>query len=250
MGEKKSVISRQPAHCFRRRAFFIMIALICILLSSENGCTGPRFLDQQSPQSEEDYIAQVSSAPIVIVGVIEADSLVRAPIPSHWNENVPLQLRKLSIRVENVLRGGAIPGQVTAYYFTFAGSFDGPRPMGVWLIPGHSTPAMRRIFWLKYDHSQLRTACDGWDRCTIAVLSGAHLNYKPDSRPLGYALGDILLTRGASVSDNRFALQIQSGLPSEIPGAYIQEKLQELTKTETPPVKAAALRRLTGYPTR
>ena len=59
------------------------------------------------------------SAPIVIVGVILSDTLVRGQIPSHWTK-VPLQLRKFTVRVENILRGAAIPDTATVYYFAWA----------------------------------------------------------------------------------------------------------------------------------
>lgn len=55
----------------------------------------------------------------------------------------------------------------------------------------------RRVFWLKNDSGVLRTACDGWDYCTMRVASGAHPRYKPDiGKPLGYALADIMFHEG------------------------------------------------------
>jgi hypothetical protein len=49
------------------------------------------------------------SASIIVVGVIEADTLVRRPIPMHSDPTYPLQLRRLTVRVENVLKGGSLP---------------------------------------------------------------------------------------------------------------------------------------------
>src|SRR5439155_7051989 len=106
------------------------------------------------------------SAPIVVVGVLTSDILMRRPIPKHSDPKYPLQLRKLTLRVENVLKGAAIPETLPVYYFTWAGGFDGPRPLGLWKIGG------RRILWLRRDAGVFRTACDGWDGCTEGVASG------------------------------------------------------------------------------
>ena len=159
-----------------------------------------------------------------------------------------IQLRKLKLRVESVLRGDLIPNNVAVYYFTWAGAFDGPRPLGIWSMPAHTTPIYRRVLWLRKDSGVLRTACDGWDQCTIPANSGAHSNYTPDTqRPLGYALADILFTRGNGVTDAEFAGQIEWGAPSTVPEAYLFEKLQRLAATEVPVVRAAACKQLSYY---
>jgi len=204
--------------------------------------------DQKLTQSDSEYLEQIFSAPIVVVGSILSDMLVRAPVPSVWTRS-PLQLRKLKIRVENVLRGDAIPETAAVYYFTWAGGFDGPRPLGFWVNERHPTKAvLRRVFWLKRDSGVLRTACDGWDYCTMPVASGAHPGYTADlHRPLGYALADIWFTRGEGVTDTDFAAQIDWGAPSTVPESYLFEKLQHLAATDSPTVKAAACKQLSYY---
>ena len=70
-------------------------------------------------------------APIAVVGVLSADTLVNRPVPMHSDPKFPLQLRRLTVQVENVLKGGPLPSLITVYYFTWAGGFDGPRRFGV-----------------------------------------------------------------------------------------------------------------------
>jgi hypothetical protein len=82
------------------------------------------------------------SAPIIVVGVLVSDTLVRKPVPMRSDPKYPLQLRKLVVHVENVLRGGPISEKITVYYFGFAGGIDGPRPLGFWNV------GCRRILWL------------------------------------------------------------------------------------------------------
>src|SRR5579863_3127425 len=180
----------------------------------------------------------VESAPIVVVGVLLSDILVRRPIPMRSDPKVPLQLRRLAVRVEHVLKGSNIPGAITVYYFTWAGGFDGPRPLGFWTVGG------RRILWLRRDSGVLRTACDGWDGCTEGVWSGAHPLFRPDSqKPLEFALVDLHLTRGEGITNEiGFATEVFREEPDQIPGlqAYAVQKQRHLALTEHDDVKSSA----------
>ena len=61
---------------------------------------------QKRTSSDSEYLAPIFSAPIVVVAVIQSDTLVHGPTASDQHS----QLRKLQVRVENVLRGEDIPG--------------------------------------------------------------------------------------------------------------------------------------------
>jgi hypothetical protein len=219
---------------------------VCLSIVIDAGCSSsPRLVFQKGTSSDSEYLSKVFNAPIVIVGVIDSDTLVRGPIP--WDGTI-IKLCKLKVRVENVLRGGAIPETVTVYYFTWAGGIDGPKPLGFRRVPAYPNLIYRRVLWLRKDSGVLRTACDGWDECTMPVDSGAHPNYKPDPRkPLGYALADIFFTRGVGATDAEFAGQVDWGAPSTVPEPYLFEKLQRLAATEVPVVRAAACKQLSYY---
>jgi hypothetical protein len=138
-----------------------------------------------------------------------------------------VQLRKLSVRVENVLRGTVNTGTAVIYYFALAGPIDGTIPLGQWQAGD------RKILWLRLDSGVLRTACDGHDSCTMPVTSGAHPHYQPDpTKPLGYALADICFARGEGTTDGQFARGVEWGAPSTVPESYLFEKLQQLAATE------------------
>jgi hypothetical protein len=183
------------------------------------------------------------AAPIVVAAVVAADTVVRSPLPMHSNPGKLLQLRRLTLRVENVLKGAPIPDMLTVYYFTWAGGFDGPRPLGFWNI------GSRRIWWLERESGVLRTACDGWDGCTMGVQSGAHLNYRRDpTRPINFALADLLLTRGEGpVDEYGFAGEIQRGVPDQGLQGYVVEKLRHLATTEQGTVKSESCKLLWIY---
>ncbi len=180
----------------------------------------------------------VNSAPIVMVGVLASDTLVSRPVPMHSDPKCPLQLRRLTVHVENVLRGAPIPTVIVVYYFTWAGGFDGPGPLGFWTVGG------RRILWLRRDSGVLRTACDGWDGCTQGVWTGAHPRYKSDpQKPLEFALADLHLTRGEGITNEvAFATEVFREEPDQIPGlqAYSVQKQRRLALTEHGDVKSSA----------
>ena len=215
--------------CTRKRLFAV------ILLVGVGCGTSPRLVDYNV---RADYMTEIFPAPLVVVAVIISDTLVRAPVPSHWNANLLLQLRKLRVRVENVLRGKSDSETMTIYYFGWYEYTGGNRPLGDW------RPGDRRVFWLREDSGVLRMACDGPD-CTMPVYSGAHPYYKPDlQKPLGCALADIWFTRGEKTTDSDFVRQVDWGWPSTVPESCLIERLQQLAATEVSTVRAAACRHL------
>ena len=210
-------------------ASFALLAAACALIWLATGFLPPHLIDQCDSKSNPR-----DSASIVIVGVLVSDTLLLRPVPMHSDPKYPLQLRRLRVRVENILKGDVSRGTVAVYYFTFAGAFDGPQPLGMWSVES------RRILWLRRDAGVLRTACDGWDGCTWEVYSGAHPHFTiAHQKPIDYALADILLTRGeGKVDDSRFARAVQLGAPS--PEDYLIEKYQHLAVTEGLAIKTAA----------
>lgn len=192
-----------------------------------------------------DYNRQeVVAAPVVVVGVLETDVTVRPWIPMHSDPKHHVQLRRLSVRVENVLRGSNIPSVIQVLYFTWADGFDGPRPLGFWRVP------CRRILWLRTDSGALRTACDGWDGCTEGVWSGAHPGYALDpTKPIEFALVDFHLTRGEGpVNKIAFAAEALQEFVG-IPGIeeYTIGKLRHLALTEQDEIKSSACKSLWIY---
>jgi len=132
-----------------------LVLAVCFLSAIDAGCTSsPRLVFQEGTSSDSEYIAKIFSAPIVVVGAIESDTLVRGPA----GVDRDIQLRKLSVRIENVLRGDVIPEKTTVYYYTWAGAFNGPRPLGFWGVKGPINPVYRRVLWLRRDSGVLRTA--------------------------------------------------------------------------------------------
>ena len=96
------------------------------------------------------------AAPLVIVGVIESDEAT-------GRLTANMQLRRLGIRVENVLRGVLDQPAITAYsyYFNFDRGYSGYKALGLW--DKHS---LRRVFWLQQDAGVPAATNSGFHRQT------------------------------------------------------------------------------------
>jgi hypothetical protein len=216
------------------------ILLICAFLT---GCDAPMI--DHIPRTDDE---ESSPSPIVVVGLILSDTVVRYPVPSHLDPRLSLEFRRMKLRVENVLRGDPMPGVVTVQYFAFDNPSGSPA-MGLWTLARPWPRGYRRVFWLRRDDGVLRTSCDGRDSCTVIVASGAHPHYVRDSsQTLGRAIADLELTRGDGVVDADFAKQIEEGTGTDgVPKEYLFERLRSLAATEVPVVRAAACRVLASY---
>lgn len=215
-----------------------LLAVPFALIVLDAGCSSVPQLTEYDERSN----AQARFAPLVVVGVADSDVPIGRPAASRRDPSYPMQLHRVRVRIENVLRGSIGEQTILVYYFGFAGAIDGPRPLGF------GRPS-RRILWLRREGSVFRMACDGWDGCTTLVMSGAHRRYRADPRKsLDQALVDILLTRGEGEIDNvRFASQIEWGTPDQGFQGYVIEKLGHLALTESSDVKASACKQLWIY---
>lgn len=173
-------------------------------------------------------------AEFVIVGVALDDGRVSSPIVRRSDPRMSLQLRRVTVAVENVLQGGALGERIEVFYFTWAGGFDGPRPLGF-------GPGRRRVWWLRRDAGVLRTICDGWDTCTQVVESGAHRGYRPAAgRPVSEVVADVLLTRGEGEIDEEAWAREMMYAPDQGIESYVAGKMRHLALTEKSGVRQSA----------
>jgi hypothetical protein len=212
----------------RRSLSVLFLLIFAIGLQQAIRSVPPRLVDQCDRDGDSRQ-----SAPIIIVGVIQSDTLI-VPVPMHSDRTRRLQLRRMRVAVENVLRGAIKQERVDIYYFTWGGAFNGPQPLGMW------SSGSRRLFWLRRDGDLLRTACDGWDGCTWGVYSGRHPHLKETpGDPIERTVAGIVLTRGEGrINEARFSGAILRGAP--VPDSYLIEDYRHLAAAELAGVKAAA----------
>jgi hypothetical protein len=90
--------------------------LLCAVIILSAACERvPPLVEYES--SGAGLTQQIASVPIVIVGRILAHSEVGHPHPSRWDAKYPMQLYKVTVQVENILRGDVKPGIVPIFYF-------------------------------------------------------------------------------------------------------------------------------------
>jgi hypothetical protein len=177
---------------------------------------------------------------LVVVGLVEGDEPIGRPVPSPPPSQ--LQLHRVKVHVENVLKGAIPEGTITVYYFTFANLNEGFR-----FLIFHREP-VRRVLWLREDAGVYRTACDS-QNCTVWVESGAHPRYKPGpGASLDQIKIDLLLTRGeGTVRNHRFADEMGRAVGLTGMDGYTIEKLRNLALTESSEVKNTACQWLWNY---
>jgi hypothetical protein len=210
--------------------------LLLALLALQPACNRIPQLRPYSDAVNNQYLA----APLVVVGVVEADESLGTPVlsPSHS----PLQLHRVTVHVENILKGAVPERSFPVYYFTFANLNVGFR-----VLIFHRDP-VRRVLWLRKDGGVYRTACD-WQNCTAWIASGAHPGYRPDpDASLDQALVDLTLTRGEGPVDNdEFAKELDQFVGRAGLEGYTIEKLRHLALTESSEVKIKACTDLWMY---
>ena len=208
------------------------VLAVFLLLSA--GCTWEPHLRPYDERTSNSW----PTAPLVVVGVAEGDALIGRPVPAEHS----LQLHRVTVHVENVLRGTVPEHTITLYYFTLANLNFGGR-----FLIFHQDPT-RRVFWVRKDGGVYRTACD-WHNCTVRIESGAHPGYRPDpNASMDQTLTELSLTRGEGpVNDHRFAQEMGYIVGRAGLDGYTIEKLRHLVLTESSEVKYAACKELWGY---
>ena len=153
-----------------------------------------------------------------------------------------LQLHRVTVQVESVLRGTIPDRSILLYYFTLANlNVD-------WRFPIFHEAPVRRVLWLRKDHGVYRAACDV-QNCTVRIESGAHPGYHPTSAAsLEQTLVDLSLTRGVGAVNNyRFVQEMGSYIGHLGLDAFTIDKLKNLALTETGEVKDTACHGLWSY---
>jgi hypothetical protein len=142
---------------------------------------------------------------VIFVGSISSFKFgqrVHAYIPLFPELNDCLVPVRVTVSIENVLRGGLRPGALDYYYFASVCATTGPV----------EDPASHRrsIFFLRREHGRWRTIEDYWTN-RLWIFSGRHSDDLIRGRTIYEAIPLVLLTPGEGFSAERFASELAWG---------------------------------------
>ena len=195
----------------------------------------------------EGEVTLAESEPLVIVGIAEGDEKIGKLVASPVSPGSRLQLHRVAVHIENVLRGSIPDHDIALYYFAFEYLNAAHPPLIFGKAPS------RRLIVLRKDGGVYRAALDAWN-CAPRIVTGAHPGYKPDpdASAIQYTV-ELNLTRGeGAVDDAEFAEEIEMCAGHGPEGTTIEkrtttEKLAHLALTESGKVKSAACVGLRNY---
>jgi len=225
------------------RGLVALVSVPLILL----GCNGVRQLRPSNRQNPTPPSMHLASIPIIVVGRI----LANEDIGSARKEDefsAPIQLCRVTIQIENILRGRIAKGRTAVYYFTEVGSTGASPRLGMSPYAGSWHLGDRMIFFLRRDAGVLRTTCDFRDYCVVQVFSGAHPGFKatPD-KSLAENIVDLLLTRGADSSNRQMIKAITKSRVLDFSEGYALRKIEQLVLGGPQEVTNAACDLLSAY---
>lgn len=213
----------------QRRAIFSALCISMMLVSA--ACTTVPRLIESPPNRGPVELDQV---PVIIVGQIERQIDLGSPHPSAFNARIPIELRKLAVRVETVIKGNVRGPIVQVYYLHDLSSSGGPPRVGTNDWGGRWSIGDRLIWFLRWDSGVLRTVSDTSAHTTVTVLTGLHPNYQPSpNESVADQIIDIMLDDGKGCEGDHWALAIlkSSMRASSFDLAYTVAKLRHIASS-------------------
>lgn len=221
-----------------------VLALLALTFFFTNCQTAPRLVEYQTfPPLELDAV------PVVLVGQIVNQVDVGRPHPARFDREQPMQLRRVTVKVEKVLRGDVRASTLPIYYFISLRA-GGPPILGMFDNGGRWHIGDHVIWFLRRDSGVLRTMEDTWARTMVTVLTGPHATYKPGTNePLSHQVIDIMLQPADVYDYDQWALAIlnSSMHASAFDAAYTVTKLRKIAGTYPSGVREAALGELQSF---
>ena len=78
------------------------------------GCSRAPSLVEYPSRTQMPWNGSVVSVPVIVVGVVKQSSLMGTAHKSRWNDNDMVQLVRLDVTFENVIKGDMFRGMVTS----------------------------------------------------------------------------------------------------------------------------------------
>lgn len=171
---------------------------------------GPKIEDRFNPEDTHFHppLRTMRSASLVVVGRVTSVQPVGGVRNATRAPELRIRLARVTLAVENVLRGSRSDATLTFYYYAFSAYRGTSLPFHLYLYRPERD--IRRIFFLKEEDGIVRSVGDVIDY-TIPVWSGSHEGLTPPSQ-LCQAISWILLTPGKGAQVDTFAEHLYGGL--------------------------------------
>jgi hypothetical protein len=179
------------------------------------------------------------SAPIILAGRVKAVNTIGAPTRSPGDHRIKTQLTRITIDVEQEIRGTLSAGPVDFYFFAYA--LENTRDLGVPRYVPHV--GQRRIYFLKQSTEGYRSVGDVTNY-NLAVRSGTHARDFCRGKAPGCCIAEILLTPSADCEVEAFVADLGPAAfaAGELCSSQETERLVDrLTRNEDMRIAAAAL---------
>jgi len=183
-----------------------------------------------------------------VVGTILQNTKVGQLRRANWDEYATVQLYRVTVHIENVLRGSLRDRNIPVYYFAYAGTIGGPPGLGMAGTGGTWHIGDRELFFLRRDSRVLRTICDFSHTCVMPVHTGKHpgFHFEP-GKPVADSIVDLLLTRGQNCTDQQMKQAFVHCYAFGFSPDYTVKKLQQIAATEDPAVSSEACETLADF---
>jgi hypothetical protein len=175
--------------------------------------------------------------PIIAVAKIGPNAMTAIGKPSEVRgvPEGPIQLFRVDISIENILKG-AVPAGRNAFFYFQRITATGPALMGF-----YSRGTFRDILLLRNEKGRLRLIRDVRSNCAPTVYTGAHPAFKPTpGESVHEQMVDILLTPGKGVTDAGMLHAIFEMAPFLTSHTYTLVKLLQLSESDSSLMRTAA----------
>jgi len=185
------------------------------------------------PLSTIDRIARSS---LIVVGVVQSEASAAWVHRKNNGSGMPLELRRVSLRVEGVIKGRYDGSRLQFVYFCATGPWDGPAPN--LLAPGE-----RAIFYLLSDGNILRATNDAYSSHTEIVTGKHRIQPAARDQEVREMIVRLLLLPGEDLDTNRYvaSLYVEMAqaldLTDKLQVAYI---FRTLLNNQSAPIRARA----------
>jgi hypothetical protein len=146
-------------------------------------------------------VDRIERSNLIVVGVVESETSVHGGRRTQRADSMPLELRRVGVRVEGVIKGQYDGAQLSFVYYRATGAWDGPAPN--LLVPGE-----RAIFYLMREGGVLRATNDAYSSHTEIVTGKHAIQAAASAEGVRQLIARLLLLPGEGVDISRYVASL------------------------------------------